>query len=393
MNKPRSKKDELSLHEIELEMQNAVLRETQGKLSAALLEYSELFELSPVGYYILDEKGVIENVNIRAQNQLGADKKSLIKKSFSTFVSTEIDQDNFYRHMNLAIEEGRLERMECQMKKADGSAFFALLKSKVIKNEKLQFKHLLSMVSDITSIKEHERQVEIQLVKSEELNAMKSRFISMASHEFRTPLTSILSSTALIEQYWKLGENEKINRHLIRIKSSIKSLVGIIDEFLSIEKLESGKVEIHRVTFSLPELCEDLMEEIASLKKNGQSIYHNHTGINEIYEDRNVIRHILLNLLSNACKYSAEEKDIKLLTLVSDQQITIMVEDQGMGIPEAEHSQVFTSFFRAGNTGNIDGTGLGLNIVKRYVELLNGTISFVSKQNKGATFTVEFPRN
>jgi len=112
MNKPRSKKDELSLHEIELEMQNAVLRETQGKLSAALLEYSELFELSPVGYYILDEKGVIENVNIRAQNQLGADKKYLIKKSFSTFVSTEIDQDNFYRHMNLAIKEGELERME-----------------------------------------------------------------------------------------------------------------------------------------------------------------------------------------------------------------------------------------------------------------------------------------
>jgi two-component system sensor kinase FixL len=393
MNKPRSKKDEISLHEVELEMQNAELRETQEKLSAALLEYSELFELSPVGYYILDEKGVIENVNIRAHNQLGADKKYLIKKSFCTFLSTELDQDNFYRHMNLAIEEGALERMQCEMKKKDGTVFSALLKSKVMRNEKLQFKHLLSMVSDISSIKEHEHLVELQLIKSEELNTMKSRFINMASHEFRTPLTSILSSTALIEQYWELGEAVKMKRHLTRIKSSVKNLVNVIDEFLSIEKLESGKVEIHRVAFSLPELCDDLMEEIASVKKNGQVIYHNHAGSNEIYEDRNIIRHILLNLLSNACKYSAEERDVNLMTIVSDKQVTIIVEDRGIGIPEAEHAYVFTSFFRAGNTGNIDGTGLGLNIVKRYVELLEGTISFISKQNKGTTFTVEFQHN
>ncbi|WDF81204.1 PAS domain-containing sensor histidine kinase [Mucilaginibacter sp. KACC 22773] len=382
---------ELSVHEIELQMQNAELLEIQEKLNTALLEYSELFELSPVGYFILDKNGIIEKVNVRASIQLGIDKEQLINKPFSTFLHTERDQDNFYRHMNIAVEEGTLGRMECEIKKKDGAVFFAFIKSKVIKDEKLRFKHLLSMVTDITKLKEHEHQIEIQLAKTEELSIMKSRFIGMASHEFRTPLTSMLSSTTLIGQYAKLGETGKMERYLTRIKSSIKNLVVILDEFLSIEKLESENVEIQRANFDLPGLCEDMMEEVSATKKKGQQIHHSHTGNNEIKEDRKIIQHILLNLLSNACKYSAEEKEIKLLTTVTDYDITITVEDQGIGIPEAEQANIFARFFRAGNTGNIQGTGLGLNIVKRYVELLDGNIEFVCKQNEGTTFRIQLP--
>lgn len=383
---------ELSVHEIELKMQNAELLETQEKLNIALLEYSELFELSPVGYYILDQNGVIEKVNVRATVQLGIDKEYLINKPFSGFLHTEVDQDNFYRHINLAIEEGTLERMECEIKKKGGAVFSAFIKSKVIKDEKLRFRHLLLMMTDVSKIKEHERQIEVQLIKSEELSTMKSRFIAMASHEFRTPLTSMLSSTTLIGQYTKLGEMLKIDKHLARIKASIKNLVGILDEFLSIEKLESGKVEIQRTKFDLPAYCEDLIEEVSAIK-NGQQIHFKYEGEKEITEDKNILQHIVLNLLSNACKYSAENEEIGLFIRGTNHKITIIVTDKGIGIPEAEQANVFTRFFRAHNTGNIQGTGLGLNIVKRYVELLNGTIDFVSKPNKGTTFTVVLPRS
>lgn len=381
---------ELSVHEIELQMQNAELLDTQERLSAALSEYAELFELSPVGYFILDKEGLIEKVNVRATAQLGMDKESLISKPFSSFLHTGLDQDNFYRHLNTAIAEGTLERMECEIRRKDGAIFAAFVKSKVMWDQRHEFKHLLSIMTDISHIKEHEHEIEMQLTRSEELSTMKSRFIGMASHEFRTPLTSMLSSTTLVEKYALSGETEKMKRHLGRVKSSIRHLVTILDEFLSIEKLESGKVEIQRIPFDLPEFCEDLMEEVSATRKQGQVISYYHEGLREITEDRKILQHILLNLLSNACKYSGEEEEINLLTSVNDQRITISVEDHGIGIPVAEQEHVFTRFFRAHNTGNIQGTGLGLNIVKRYVELLKGTIDFVSRPNEGTLFTVTF---
>ncbi len=379
-------------HEVELRTQNAELLKTQEKLKVALAEYSELFELCPVGYFILDKDGIIEKANIRGTVQLGFDRERLIHKPFSTFLHTEPDQDNFHRHVNRAIEDGNLERMECEIKRKDGAVFPAFIKSKIIKDEKLRFKHLLSVMTDMSQIKEHEHQIELQLTRSEELSTLKSRFIGMASHEFRTPLTSMLSSVSLIEQYAQTDDTAKMKKHLTRIKASIKSLVTTLDEFLSIEKLESGAVEIQTTNFDLAELCTDLVEEVAAVRKKGQVVCYQHNGDKEIVTDRKVLQHIILNLLSNGCKYSPEEKEIKLFTDVSGDEITIIVEDSGIGIPDAEQASIFTRFFRAQNTENIQGTGLGLTIVKRYVELLNGTIGFVSKHNEGTTFTVTFPQ-
>jgi PAS domain S-box-containing protein len=383
---------ELNMHEIELHRQNAELLKTQEKLNAAVMEYSELFEFSPVGYFILDKNGLIENVNVCGTVLLGLDKKHLIHKPFSRFLYTKHDRENFYRHIMRAIEEGTQERMECEIKRKDGVVFSPLIKSKAINNEKLQFKHLLSIMTDISQIKQHEHQVELQLTRSEEMSSMKSRFIGMASHEFRTPLSSVLTSTSLIEQYAQLGETDKMKKHLMRIKSSIKNLVAILDEFLSIEKLESGKVELQSLNFDLPGLCGELVDEVAAVKKKGQVIRYQHNGNKEITTDKKALQHIVLNLLSNGCKYSPEEKEIKLITDVTDHEVKITVQDFGIGIPKHEQANVFTRFFRAHNTANIQGTGLGLNIVKMYVELLNGTIGFVSNYNIGTVFTVTFPQ-
>lgn len=384
---------ELNVHEIELQMQNAELLDTQEKLNASLVEYAELFELSPVAYFILDKTGLIKNVNLRATVQLGIDKEHLRNKPFSTFLHTQTDQDNFYRHMNRAIEEGTLERMEGEIRKKDGAVFFGFIKSKVIRDERNQFKHLLVIMTDISLLKEHEHQIEMRLIKSEELNDMKSRFIGMASHEFRTPLTSMLASTSLVGKYAESGDREKMRGHLTRIKSSIRTLVTILDEFLSIEKLESGKVEVQHTDFLLCDFCEELIEEVtAATLKKGQSIHYNHEGPAEITGDKKALQHILLNLLSNACKYSPEDKSMSLSTRVTNGSVLFVIKDSGIGIPEAEQDNVFTRFFRARNTGNIQGRGLRLNIVKRYVDLLGGTIDFVSKSHEGTTFTVELPQ-
>ena len=235
--------------------------------------------------------------------------------------------------------------------------------------------------------------VELQLAlgKEIELNEMKSRFVTMASHEFRTPLSSIMSSASLIGQYYQTSETDKMTKHLTRIKSSVNDLIIMLDDFLSIEKLESGKFEVAKRSFNLPEFCEDVLEDIQAIIKTGQKITYIHIGDKEILADKKIVQHILLNLLSNASKYSDENKEIELYTEVNTKNVYLRIKDHGIGIPEAEHGEVFSRFFRAHNSVNIKGTGLGLNIVKRYVELINGSIKFNSEENEGTTFIVEFP--
>lgn len=381
-----------NLSETGLRAQNEKLLKSQQEIKASLKEYSDLFEHSPVGYFILNKNGIIEKVNKHGSRQLGIAKRDILRNPFSIFLHTDNDLDTFNRQMNRAMANPALVRMQCEIKRKNGIFFTALIKLKAIKDEKRLLKHLLSIITDISQIKDHEREIKSQLNRAEELNILKSDFIGLASHEFRTPLTSMLSSTTLIEQYVQTGNTEKLQKHLSRIKMSIKNLVTILDEFLSIEKLESGKVEVQLASFDLPQLCADLIEEVAPAKKNGQVIKYQHNGEQEVTTDPKILQHIVLNLLSNGCKYSAEGKEIKLLTDVTDHEVKLTVQDSGIGIPEAEHARMFTRFFRAYNARNIQGTGLGLHIVKRYVELISGTIGFVSKDGEGTTFTLTFPQ-
>lgn len=390
---PLDVEHELDVHRIELQMQNEELLATQLKLVLSLREYENLFEFSPVGYFILDKNGIIEKVNATGSGLLGYEKAHLVGKPFSTFLHGEYHQDNFYRHRNSVVETKKLHHFECDIMRSNGAVFSALLKSTFVTDEALNFKHLLSIVSDISEIKAYERQIELSLKKARDLNELKSRFITMASHEFRTPLSAIQSSTWLAEQYALKGEDEKFQKHLNRIRSSIQDLTAILDEFLSLEKIESGKVEINKKTFDLPQLCQDAIEEVHAIMKNGQSIQYKHSGAVIIHEDKNILHHILLNLLSNACKYSGENMVINLVSEVTDNTIFISVKDHGIGIPEDEQQNVFLRFFRAQNVMTTQGTGLGLNIVKRYIELLDGTIAFTSSAGEGTTFVVTLPLN
>ena len=229
------------------------------------------------------------------------------------------------------------------------------------------------------------------LQREQAMNEMKSRFVSIASHEFRTPLSTILSSISLVAAYAKDDQEAKRNKHIERIKTSVKTLTEILNDFLSLEKLEQGKVEIIRQPVDIPQVAADLKDDLNGLLKQGQGIIFSHQGELEITLDKKILRHVLQNLLTNAIKYSGENSDITLTTTISDGFLIITVRDEGIGIPEEEQTHLFGEFFRAKNVAGIQGTGLGLNIVKRYVELLNGIINFESRPGVGTTFTVVFP--
>lgn len=254
-------------------------------------------------------------------------------------------------------------------------------------------KSVHELEKEVIDRKRAEEDTRKALEKEREFNDLKTKFVSIASHEFRTPLSTILSSVALVEQYKQRNEFEKIDKHTARIRSSVQHLTGILNDFLSLGKLEEGKVEVMSEVVNLQALFQDIIEEIRASLKAGQQIVLHVASMPSVISDSRILRNILFNLISNASKYSEPGKDIEIIVSEKDDMLQLAIKDHGIGIPEEDHRHLFERFFRAGNVSNIQGTGLGLNIVKRYVELLKGNIDFISEYKKGSTFTVTVPMN
>jgi PAS domain S-box-containing protein len=232
------------------------------------------------------------------------------------------------------------------------------------------------------------------LVKEKELNMLKSRFVSTASHEFRTPLTTILSSLSLIKKYGELNKPEMQEKHMERIRSSANNLTDILDDILSISKLEEGKIQLSIEEFDIKAFTSEIVNEMQYEAKKGQEIHYHHEGEElNVMLDKKILRHIMLNLLSNAIKFSDEPKPIKVNTSVSKRGIKIQVEDEGIGLSETDQKHLFERFFRGQNASSIKGTGLGLYIVSKYVELLGGKIEFKSKLKEGTTFFINISKS
>jgi PAS domain S-box-containing protein len=229
------------------------------------------------------------------------------------------------------------------------------------------------------------------LEKEKDLNDLKSRFISMASHEFRTPLTTILSSASLIAEYNNPGQEEKKLKHVSRIKSAVNNLNDILSDFLSLSKLDEGKVHSESHQFDLKELTDEVINDMQVTVKAGQRIVHTHTGNTLVLLDPKLMRNILINLCSNAIKFTPEQKIITVKTDVASDTVSLEVTDQGIGISEEDQKHLFERFFRGKNATNIQGTGLGLHIVGNYVDLLKGHIMLHSELSKGTTIKITFP--
>ncbi len=251
----------------------------------------------------------------------------------------------------------------------------------------------LVVIQNITERKKAEDETLRALMKQKELNELKSKFVTVASHEFRTPLGTILSSADLVNQYYQRGDNDNMQKHITRIKSSVNNLTGILNEFLSLSKIEEGVVSNAPEELGVKACCENLVEELRGLKKTGQQILYRHEGKTDIVKiDRQHMRNVLINILTNAIKYSPQDKNIYFTSVTEPGMLSFIVRDEGIGIADAEKPQIFEAFFRAHNASNLQGTGLGLNIVKRYLKLMKGDITFDSELNKGSTFTVSIPQ-
>jgi two-component system, LuxR family, sensor kinase FixL len=236
-------------------------------------------------------------------------------------------------------------------------------------------------------LRQHEQEMHKALHKERELGELKSRFLSTASHEFRTPLSSILSSAEILDIYAQKEGNEKFGKHVERIKSSVSQLTHILNDFLSISKLDEGKVKPTIETFDFDAFCHETLDETKGLCKKGQNLVHHYPTIGFISTDKKLLKNILFNLVSNALKYSPEGANIECKAMLCNGLLRMSILDYGIGIPEKEQTHLFTNFFRASNAENIQGTGLGLAIVKRYVELLQGQITCKSEEGQGSEFT------
>ncbi|PIB37473.1 hypothetical protein BFP72_08355 [Reichenbachiella sp. 5M10] len=239
-----------------------------------------------------------------------------------------------------------------------------------------------------------EEEAKKALHKEKELNEMKSRFVSMASHEFRTPLSTILSSAALIAKYATTDTQDKRDKHISRIKSNVSELTSILNEFLSLEKIDAGKMRIELIAVEINALLSGLISDLSTVTKVNQTIDWVETGGECILKtDPQMLRQVVTNLVSNAIKYSEEDSIIRVALTQDDTTVCITVTDQGMGIPLNDQKHLFEKFFRAHNSHHIQGTGLGLNIVRKYVDLLEGEIAFESVEGEGAKFEVILKKN
>ena len=241
-------------------------------------------------------------------------------------------------------------------------------------------------------LKDREAELEKSLLLERELGELKSRFVSMASHEFRTPLSTVLSSVSLIGRYTESDQQANREKHINRVKSTVAHLTAILNDFLSMNKLEEGRIQTFFEDFDPIELFQEVVEEMKTiLKPNQQLIYKQNTNGILVKSDRKILKNTLINLISNAIKYSKDDGTIDCTMTVDESIIVFTVTDEGIGIPDEDQKHLFDRFFRASNVTNIEGTGLGLNIVKKYLEMLDGEISFISKLYIGTTFNIKIP--
>jgi PAS domain S-box-containing protein len=251
---------------------------------------------------------------------------------------------------------------------------------------------ITALEKEVNDRKKAEEEARKALDRERELNELKSKFVSIASHEFRTPLSTVMSSAALISQYIDRNELDKVGKHVQRIKSSVNHLTSILNDFLSLGKLEEGKIDVNKERIHVSEFLKEVKEELTPTLKPGQTLDIDCSpSIEYLNSDSRILRNILFNLISNASKYSEADKSITVECFVDKNSIGFAIRDEGIGIPIEDQKHMFDRFFRASNAGNVQGTGLGLNIVRRYVELLEGTISFSSEYGKGSVFTFIIP--
>jgi PAS domain S-box-containing protein len=361
----------------------------QDQLERTNVLFEKVFYDSPIAIVISEyNSGKILNCNKVFASMVNYNVNEVIGK---TAAELRIFENSEQRKQIVegAVKNGMARRNEVYIKPRDKEPIYISIHAHEV--PLYDRKCLLSAIIDLSTHKQAEDDIKRALEKEIELNKLKSGFVTLASHEFRTPLTTILSSAFLLENY-SFGENqEKSVKHLHKIKSAVGSLTAILDDFLSVTKIEEGQVRAHHQAINIKKYLEDLCNNLQALTKQGQTIYYTHSGDTVVITDPTLLGNIVNNLVTNSIKYSPENSPIYVSSDVNS-KIHLSVQDKGIGIPEADQKHLFDRFYRASNAGTAQGTGLGLHIMKHYVEMLNGSIILQSKPGQGTHVQIALTR-
>jgi PAS domain S-box-containing protein len=400
-------------------------------------KFEALFNFATIGIVIANSKGEITLVNQHAETLFGYSSDELIGKKVEILLpdekrnSHQMDRQHYTVHPQ--VRPMGINR-DLKAKKKDGSTLPVEISLSYFHTEEGLF--VIAFILDITVRKQNEaillqQKAELEAITKEvkqlnsnleeeverrtetlrqtlnelessrkdlqdalerekQLGELKSRFVTMASHEFKTPLATILTSATLIGKYIKTEEQPQREKHLKRISDTVVNLSNLLNEFLSIGKLEEGKIQPKAEIFHLPDLVRQVVSEMQSQAGSVITIQFDMDGVGKVELDKELIRNVLLNLLSNAIKFSPKASTIQVNTFHKKSSLIIEVKDEGIGISKEDQEHLFERFFRGRNADNIQGTGLGLHIVQRYMALLGGKIEFSSELNKGTVFSLIF---
>lgn len=377
-----------------------------------------LFEMATDGIITMSKEGGIENVNRAACELFGYAAEEMRDRKVNMLMGSH-DRAEHDGYLKRYHETGKPRIIgigrEVIGRRKNGEEFpLRLAVSEVKLEDRIVYTGMLHDLSDFhraqqrviqlnteleskveertAALRQRERELQRALGKERELNELKSRFLSMASHEFKTPLSTVLSSVELIELYREEAQQPKREKHIDRIKDAVNQLTEVLNDFLSLSKLEQGQVAILPRLTDLRAVIATCVEGSEGQLKPGQKVtLQLAPEPSRIVTDPKLLRHILTNLLSNAAKYSSPGAEITVVTGMRGDDCFISIKDQGIGIPVEDQPHLFDRFFRARNVENVKGTGLGLNIVNHYIDLLEGSIAFTSAMGQGSTFTILLP--
>lgn len=354
---------------------------------------------------VTDENGIIKMFNPTAEKELGYSAVELIDKFTPEILhdraETEARARQFSEQLQQQIEPGfetyvaksRVNlpnEHEWLYVRKNGTTFPASLTMTAIRDTDARISGFLGIGIDISERKLAEAELLAALEKEKELNELKSRFVSIASHEFRTPLSTILSSAYLVTQYKEQNDQARREKHIQRIVSSVNMLTDILNDFLSVGKIEEGKIEPRMKLFNPQEHIQTIIGEMSALLKQGQQIDYAHEGSLQLKLDPALLKHIVMNLISNAIKFSPGPSKISVRSAAKGSTFALEVQDEGIGIAQEDREHLFERFFRGSNVSNIQGTGLGLHIVAKYAEMMNGKVECQSRIGEGTTFSIRF---
>ena len=379
------------------------IEEVNAKLYRSRKLFETFMENSPILSWITNNKGIIRYLNPYFLKSYKL-KKDVIGKNVDEVFPEHMAAVFKENNQDVVVLNETAQTTEKIITVADKKHTYHVVKFPILSNDEIyiggwalditeEINLRETLMESLSKLQNSENELKEALAKEHLLNDMKSRFVSMASHEFRTPLSTILSSAFLLEKYTTTEQQINRQRHIMRIRESISHLNALLEDFLSLGRLEEGKTVIQESAFNLDELITGIIEELEPFKKSGQVVKFKHAGNTVITTDKKLLKNIIINLLNNAFKFSDEHKTVFVKSVVEKNKIIISIKDEGIGISSEDQMHLFESFYRGKNAQNIQGTGLGLHIVKRYIRLLNGDIKLESQLNKGTTVTVTIKDN